>query len=113
MHYPKWVQNKGWYTSYLLNGKAINNKGDFIYTIYGDDSISVHFANGDKKRFYAGLSETGIEKKPITKKTQKAKEIKDVITISTKEAFYFSSRYNATLHKFSRSGKYISSNRTY
>lgn len=32
---------------------------------------------------------------------------------STEEYFYFNSRYNATLHKFSRSGKYISSNSSY
>ena len=89
VYYPKWAQNKGWHTSYLLNGKAMNNKGDFIYTIQGDDSISVHFANGEKKRFYAGLSKTGIEKKPITKKTQKAGEIKDVISTTIYRRMFY------------------------
>uniref|UniRef100_UPI004047FB5E DUF4221 family protein n=1 Tax=Roseivirga sp. TaxID=1964215 RepID=UPI004047FB5E len=80
VNYPEWVQYKGWHISYLLNGKTMNSRGDFIYTLQGDDSISVHFNNGEKKRFYAGLSKTGSEKTPITKRTQKNREVEDVMS---------------------------------
>lgn len=77
--FPKWMQNKGWNGTFLLHGKTMNEKGEFIYNFQGDDSLTVHRMNGEVDRVYAGLSGDNLNKEPISNK-DKSRSVEELIT---------------------------------
>ncbi|WP_323758606.1 DUF4221 family protein [Roseivirga sp.] len=51
--FPKWMQGKIWHMYYLLHSKTVNNKGEFIYSFSGEDSIRVSHKDGTYKAYQA------------------------------------------------------------
>lgn len=78
--FPKWMQNQGWNMMYLLNGKTLNSKGDFVYHFGGDDSVTTLYSNGEKKRYYAGLSGSKFNKEPIKSSGDQMRSVEEVMT---------------------------------
>lgn len=80
VHFPKWMQNKGWNMMYLLNGKTVSSGGDFVYNFQGDDSIQVHHSNGSRKTYYAGLSGAKFNKEPVSSNAQATRMVEEAMT---------------------------------
>lgn len=80
IHFPKWMQGKGWNMMYLLNGKVINDQKDLVYNFSGEDSIRVLTSEGQSESYYAGYSKAVQNKESIRSMAQKSKNVEEAMT---------------------------------